>query len=123
VFKDKGLRIELEKLGIKFKNIGNTPVLRIGNIELKITLDHTARKVEFPMEAFSAKNLTAATFLDNTKLKEAVVVNLEELGAEISKTQPQDNEIIAYFTELARRAKRIDDIFAATFDLPPTPQQ
>jgi len=46
VVDDAELLGELEKMGMKFGKRGAAPVLKIGGKELKITLDHVARKVE-----------------------------------------------------------------------------
>lgn len=97
VFDDPGLVDSLKKIGITFPGRGRTPVLEIGGKKLKITLDHIARKVENPLEAFDPKNLRTLSSRDNSVVKEALVRNIEQLtGLNLDK-----------FNALGRDAERL----------------
>lgn len=79
VHDDVALRDELAKLGITFPGVGRAPVLRIGDKDLQITLDHISRKVENPLEAFNPANLRPMTPIDNSALKESLVWDIRKM--------------------------------------------
>jgi hypothetical protein len=77
---DKDLVEELEEIGIKFegKSAGSAPDMKLADIKMKCSLDHVKRKVENPLEAFSADNLRILTGRDNSVLKEGIVRNIRK---------------------------------------------
>jgi hypothetical protein len=78
IFDDVALKTELKKIGIHLPKRKRAAVLRIGEHKITITLDHVARKVEHPLEAFSPANLIAATTKANSVQKEQLVTILRK---------------------------------------------
>lgn len=79
VYDDVALREELAKLGITFPKRGNVPVLRVGERELQITLDHISRKVDNPLEAFNMTNLRPMAWRENSFVKDSLVQDLRRM--------------------------------------------
>ncbi|SCZ01311.1 hypothetical protein [Microvirga guangxiensis] len=77
---DNALVKELKELGIRFEgtSAGSAPDLTLAGVKMKCSLDHVKRKVENPLEAFSADNLRILTGRDNSVLKEGIVRNIRK---------------------------------------------
>jgi hypothetical protein len=118
VYDDKELAGELKNIGMTFANRGNAPVLGIGGQDLKITLDHIARKVENPLEAFSADNLRALISRDNSVLKEGLVRNINKLtGLNLDEFQALGPTSERLPPELAEELGRVLDALPSEDDL------
>ena len=119
VYDDKALVVELEKIGMTFAGRGRAPVLDVGGTKIKITLDHIARKVENPLQAFDSQNLRALTSRDNSVQKEGLVrhikeltgLNLDEFNALGSAAERLPKELAEELGKIIDELPNEDDLF------------
>ena len=118
VYDDRQLVGELNRIGLRFAKRGNVPVMEIGGHKLTITLDHVARKVENPFEAFLKENLVAATSMENSAQKEqlaALINHVYEMSVDefaAHGLQPLPKDIAAGLGEALDKLAVADDVFA-----------
>jgi hypothetical protein len=127
VYNDKALRNELKAMNIKFKpslRPGSAPYFVLGDKQIKLSIDHIARKVENPLQAFSSDNLRVLTSRDNSVLKEGLVrdiqadlsMGLDEYAALPNQSPKLPNQLAKDLGDTIDKLPTDDDLWRGTFN-------